>query len=139
MSHKKLIIIVGGTILILVLSLIYMLFSASIEEEEVIAPDTVERQGVSIKRANVEITETGFDPAVIMVKEETLVIFTNSDTKIHRIFSDPHPAHTELAGFDSQESIESGNSYSFFFENKGNYFFHDESNPSGFRGRIIVE
>jgi len=53
----------------------------------------------------------------------------NNDNKSHWPASDPHPQHTNYSGFDS-EGIAGGGSWSFTFNTKGFWGWHDHQFPS---------
>src|SRR5687767_14229840 len=64
-----------------------------------------------VANALVTITKDGFTPSTIKVKVGNQVMFTNSDKSGHWIASDPHPTHTLLPGFDSEQSLGEGESF----------------------------
>lgn len=79
-----------------------------------------------------------FSPSVLRVKAGTTVTFHNDSNDSLWIASNPHPAHTDLSGFDSKASIEMGGDFSFTFDRLGTFGYHNHLNPS-FTGTIIVE
>lgn len=87
----------------------------------------------------VEITKNGFVPETISIKRGALVTWTNSDTGPHQVASDPHPLHTNLEGFDSEEALRKDESFSFTLEKSGTFTYHDHLNPNKFKGTVIVE
>ena len=78
-------------------------------------------------------------PTTLNVKKGTIVTFTNKDSKPRRLASDPHPSHTSVPGFDSQTTFAKDQTYSFYFDKKGSFTYHDETNPIVVKGTIIVE
>lgn len=80
---------------------------------------------------------TGFSPANVMIQRGESVTFHNdSDTEVWPA-SDDHPTHTKLPEFDSQRSLEKGESYSYTFEKVGEWAYHDHIFP-GYSGVIVV-
>src|SRR4051812_17684243 len=49
----------------------------------------------------VVITAAGASPRTLAVPRGGQVIFTNNDSVVHEMFSDPHPEHTDCPEFDS--------------------------------------
>lgn len=89
--------------------------------------------------AQVIITKDGFVPETLTVTQNTLVEFTNQDTKLHSVASDPYPTNDTLPEFNSQSKIPPDGSYSFLFDQPGTWTYHDNLNPSNIQGTIIVE
>ena len=89
--------------------------------------------------AYVSITSNGFDPATITIKPNKAVVWTNNDTKAHQVASDPYPSDNALAGFKSASAINNGQTYSFVFNKAGSYSYHDDKNPSTFKGTVVVK
>ncbi len=81
--------------------------------------------------APVEVTMgvNGFSPATVSVKAGRTIRFTNQTGATARLASNPHPAHTDLAGFDSA-FIPAGLDYVFKFKKIGAFGFHNHANPS---------
>ncbi len=86
----------------------------------------------------VSLTESNFVPTVIKIAAGTTVTWTNKDTVPHTISSDPYPTNTALAGFDSVQPIEPGQTYSFTFERAGTWTYHDQLRPGSYTGAVIV-
>jgi plastocyanin len=86
----------------------------------------------------VTITSTSFSPATLTIKAGDSVTWTNSDTKLHAVNSDPHPAHTLYPDLNDVSNISAGQSKSFTFTTAGTYKYHDHLNPT-LTGTVIVE
>ncbi len=94
----------------------------------------------------VEIFSNGFVPNNLVVKKGDTVTFINRDTSEHWPASNIHPTHTlypESGGcigskFDACRGLKSGESWSFTFDQKGTWGYHDHLHPN-LRGTIIVE
>lgn len=136
--NKKIIVAIILVILIVVVVFVVDLPAIKKSTSPESTPIRVSRDSQVEATATVEITSAGFNPATISVNEGTVVNFINNDSRDHWIASDPHPAHTNLLGFDSQAPVETGQSYSFLFEGGGKYSYHDHLNPTGLHGTVIV-
>ena len=90
-----------------------------------------------IETVEVNITSTGFDVTSLTINKGDTVKFTNNDSQPHWPASNPHPVHTDLAGFDARKGLQQGESYSFAFTQTGTFGFHDHLNP-GTQGTITV-
>jgi len=106
----------------------------------------------SVKIANeIEMTSSGFSPATLNIKQGDKVTFVNKDSSAHWPASAMHPTHTVYPGsdikkcgtneerniFDACNDIPPGESWSFTFNEKGNWGYHDHLSASLF-GKIIV-
>lgn len=100
----------------------------------------------------VKITASGFEPKTLTVKTGTIVTFVNEDSNKHWPASAMHPIHTVYPGsdikkcgtaeekniFDACRGLAQGESFSFTFNEKGSWKYHDHlSVPS--TGTIVVE
>lgn len=101
------------------------------------APTTTNTPEAATATASVEITSSGFSPATLSVKKGTKVTWTNKDTKVHWVASNPHPVHTDLSDFDARKSIVANGTYAFIFTKTGTFNYHDHLNPST-TGNITV-
>lgn len=88
--------------------------------------------------AQVRISEDGFEPSTLVVKQGTVVIWKNDDTEAHRVAANPFPSHGELPSLDSQDNIAPQSDFAYTFTNKGTFHYHDELNPDR-NATIIVE
>lgn len=85
----------------------------------------------------VNISGSGFTPSTVTISSGDTVKWVNNDSKSHWPATDPHPQHTGYSGFDSKPGISSGSSWSFKFNNKGTWNYHDHLFSSK-TGTIIV-
>jgi|SRR3990167_9159169 len=76
----------------------------------------------------VKATSNNFNPPTIIVSKGTTVTWTVTSGAV-QVASDPHPAHTGLAGFESDE-LKAGDTYSFTFDTVGSFGYHNHLNPS---------
>ncbi len=94
----------------------------------------------------IEITGSGFSPGTLTVSAGTTVTFINKDSGQHWPASAAHPTHSaypETGGcigskFDACKPLAQGESFSFTFNEKGTWKYHDHLNP-GMTGTIIVQ
>ena len=98
----------------------------------------------------VKITSSGFEPKTLTVKAGTTVTFVNEDSNKHWPASAMHPTHTLYPGsgiekcgtgeeiFDTCKGLAQGESFSFTFNEKGSWKYHDHLKVSS-TGTIIVE
>ncbi len=95
----------------------------------------------------IRITDSDFQPDTVTITQGTTVTWVNNDTKPHWVASNPHPTHDaypEKGGcvgsrFDSCGSIAPGENFSFTFDYKGSWNYHDHLRPTFFKGTIVVQ
>lgn len=114
-SNKKVIMI--AVVIVIVLGLGYLLWHSHNKPSS----NTVASQP---RTAIVQITKDGFVPATISVQSKTKIEWTNTDTKPHRVDSNPYPSHSDLPGLVS-EAILPGGKYSYTFSKTGNFKYYD--------------
>ncbi len=86
----------------------------------------------------VRYTDTGFEPASLKVVAGTMVEFVNESSKDMWVASNEHPEHGILPTFDEFESVAKGGTYTYVFDKKGSWAYHDHINPAT-EGVIIVK
>lgn len=100
----------------------------------------------------VTYTDAGYSPSPIKIKIGETVVFKNNGSQVIWTASAMHPTHTVYPGsdikkcgtpeanmiFDSCAGISSGESWSFKFDNAGEWKYHNHLN-TGHYGAIIVE
>ena len=89
--------------------------------------------------STVEIVGGGFQPQTIKVKKGSSVMWVNSDNHSHHIVADPYPTGDSLKSLNSGEPITEGESYTTSFDDAGTFHYHDQTDPTGFKGTVIVE
>lgn len=105
------------------------------DEEE---PQQLEDE-VSIAENNVvSYTDDGFSPAQTTIQAGETITFENSSSFDLWVASDEHPAHTDLPGFDAGAGIVTGETYTFTFNEPGEWGYHNHL-QAGQTGTIIVE
>ncbi len=123
------------------------------ESSQLIAEVTQEDNQVNQELNIIVYTDKGFSPNILKIKVGEKVIFKNESSQPMWPASDVHPNHSVYSGttlfehcgtplensaFDACRGILPGDSWSFIFEKKGSWNFHDHLNPQ-YRGTIIVE
>lgn len=87
--------------------------------------------------ATVRITNSGFEPAALNVKANTVVIWVNARTdKAAIVAANPYPAGEDTQLKSSQ--LGQGASYRYQFKESGSFGYHDELNPT-MNGTIVVK
>ncbi len=79
-----------------------------------------------------------FSPAVVTIPVGGTVTWTNAGDEDMRVASDPHPTHIGYPGFDSMSNVGPGKTYSFTFQKKGSWGYHDHLDPT-VKGTVIVQ
>ena len=103
-------------------------------------------QPTSTAENTVEITSSGFRPNTLTINAGDTLTFVNKDTNPHWPASAVHPTHTaypESGGcigskFDACKGLVQDETFSFKFDQKGTWKYHDHLNP-GLTGTIVVE
>ena len=94
----------------------------------------------------VEITASGFNPETLQVEQGSAVTFVNKDTTQHWPASAKHPLHSAYpdrggcigSKFDSCEPLDPNQNFTFTFNHKGTWEYHDHWKP-GLTGTVVVE
>lgn len=87
------------------------------------------------KETKIDIVNGAYPNITVTTGEK--VTWTNKGSIAIRISSDPHPAHTDLPGFDSP-NIATGQSYSYTFTKAGIFSYHNHLTPSS-KGIVTVK
>lgn len=75
------------------------------------------------------LTEEGFSPDVVHIRNGTEVTFTTTTGKFFWPASDLHPSHGIYPAFDPKEPLVATESWSFVFDTPGEWSFHDHLSP----------
>lgn len=118
---KKLLILIGFLILIIIVELGFS-YKTFIKESH---------------NYSVVITDNGFSPANLEINQGDSITFTTNRNKPFWPASDIHPTHTIYPEFDPKKPIEPDEKWSFIFNKKGEWRFHDHLSPL-FTGKVIV-
>lgn len=79
-----------------------------------------------------------FSPTNLQINIGDTVRFLNDGLTPIRVVSDPHPEHDYLPGFDSVSEIPPQGIFSYTFNKRGIFDYHNERKPEQ-RGTIIVK
>ena len=83
-----------------------------------------------VKMETIRYTNHGFVPTQLSVPVGTVVQFVNeSDTEMW-VASNEHPGHTNLPTFDQFSPSEKNSTYTYTFDQKGIWTFHDHLQPT---------
>lgn len=98
-----------------------------------------ETPGTSVT-GEVKVTYDGskFMPAKVTVKPGTKVNFVNQSSGPMWVASDPHPVHTDFSALDAHKGYIQGQTYSFTFDQEGEYGYHNHLNSVA-SGTVVVE
>jgi len=99
--------------------------------------DSVSEQSIQEGEVSIVLTNKGFMPAEVTVKKGTTITFS---TDVDRPFwpaSNLHPTHEEYAAFDPKQEIPPDETWSFTFDQVGDWNMHDHLR-SYFVGSINV-
>lgn len=83
--------------------------------------------------AKITITANNLVPQTITVAKNQQITFVNTDSKSHQIISD------NLSDNIDSDTLNTGDTYSYTFENTGTYQIHDRLNPLKIKGTVIVK
>jgi plastocyanin len=86
----------------------------------------------------VVLTETGYEPSDLVIERGTTVEFSTTAGRPHWPASNLHPSHTEYSEFDPLQPVEPDQTWSFTFNDVGEWGFHDHLR-SYFSGKITVQ
>lgn len=93
--------------------------------------------GLAGKSQEIVLTDRGFQPASIIIKQNTRVSFLNKGSKPHWPASDFHPTHGIYPEFDPQVEVPPGKTWEFVFSKVGKWKYHDHLEPEN-KGIVIV-
>ena len=108
--------------------------------------------GMNMDEKMVEFTANGYTPSTLTVKTGTKVTFKNTVDTATWPASAVHPTHKAYPGsdiekcntaeqskiFDACRGLKKGESFSFVFNEKGTWFYHNHLDTKYF-GKIVVE
>lgn len=125
-------------------------------EETQLLPETTTTTTSTVETESEEYvviyTNSGYSPNTLKIEVGETVIFKNQSSQAMWPASDVHPTHRVYSGtsleehcpdttgtaFDACTGIQPGNFWSFTFNKKGTWKYHDHLNPDA-TGTIVVE
>ncbi len=113
--------------------------------------ENVEETIVNKENNIIEISSSGFSQKILEINQGDSVKFINKDSSSHWPATAMHPTHTVYPGsdikkcdtaeesdiFDSCRGLKQGEEWSFTFNEKGNWNYHDHLAAS-LKGTIVV-
>lgn len=136
-GSKKILMIAAIAVVILIVGLVLFLVTRSDTKKPTTSTQEFTVSSVA-ESAEIQVTKDSFSPATVRIKKDQSVTWVNTDDTVHQIASDPHPTHTIIPELFS-DPLNKDESFSFSFDSIGTYTYHDEMNPLGMQGTIIVE
>ncbi len=114
--------------------------------EKIYVPLVPQAATVPASKNVVSYTDAGFSPGTITIKAGDTVIWVNNSSNPLWVASAVHPTHGVYpttggclgSTFDACKGFDPGTSWSFKFDSKGSWKYHDHLNP-GARGKVVVE
>lgn len=86
----------------------------------------------------VSYDNTGFSPRTLSIKKGDTVRFVNNSNEDMWVASNPHPAHSDLAGFDAGRAYISNEIYTYTFTQQGTWNYHNDIHSS-LEGSVVVK
>ncbi len=122
------------------LSWIFVIYTQSKTKEDKNLSLTIKQKNICKKvldEKTIIISNNQYSPTTLAIKQCTKVTFINNDNTPHWPASDFHPTHGIYPEFDPKRALEPGENWSFVFEKKGKWSFHDHLYPTTY-GTIDV-
>jgi len=133
-TKKNLSTILVVLILISLLGLIILIVSNDPNRSKQLLTD----RNTSTELAIIEITKNGFVPNTLQIKKNTTVTWRNIDSNSHQPAADPFRTHESNPNLVALEALEENDSFSFTFDEVGEFGYHDNLNPDILKGKVIV-
>jgi len=131
MKNGKLIIII---VIVLTLgAIVYFLPSKSSDNT-----NNTLNQVATQSKDTITHTDSGFSPSTITIKQGGTVTFENQSSGSMWVASSVHPTHQDYPAFDQLKGVGKGGTYSFVFDKKGSWRFHNHLNALRV-GIVVVE
>lgn len=136
-EHQKsktlhVVIAVGAIIIVILLGLLFFLPT---QKKSSTPASQITNDSNSV---TVVMNEDGFSETEVTIKQGQTIIWQNNDQDFRWPASNVHPSHEVYPEFDPKEPIPPGESWSFTFDEAGEWQFHDHLKPY-FTGTITVE
>jgi len=119
---------------------------------ETSTPTLPTQEAMPTSEVIIKITANGFEPKEVEITKGTKVTWINEQPNPSWPASDVHPTHEVYPGssikkcgtpeqdkiFDACRGLKQGESWSFVFNEVGEWYYHDHLNPS-WKGEIVVK
>ena len=99
--------------------------------------DPIPQVATQTRQASMVLTNRGFEPAALVIKKGSTVVFSTDAGRPFWPASNVHPTHEEYPAFDPGEPIPPEETWSFTFDQVGKWQMHDHLR-SYFTGSIEV-
>jgi len=133
-SRKNILLFISISFLLLTSGGVYFLVTP---EKNISSPSLVPDIDVQSGSVSVVLTEAGFKPNQIVIEKGTTIVFSTELNKTFWPASNLHPSHSVYPAFDPKEPILPDKTWSFTFDDIGEWDFHDHLR-SYFVGTIYV-
>ena len=100
-----------------------------------------DQQGVQAEQTTVtvQISADAFTPQTVKINKGESVTWVNTDGKPHEVAADPFPSNSQLPSLKTQDALAQNDSYTYTFDQKGTFTYHDPLNPLALKATVIVE
>ena len=122
------------------ISIVVLLFAGAayfLSTNEEVVPSPVASSNQERGDYVITLTPDGFTPSELTIARGETVTFRTTTGKRFWPASNLHPSHLEYADFDPKAPIEPGDTWSFTFEQAGEWRMHDHLAPY-YTGTITV-
>jgi hypothetical protein len=137
MSKSNYLIILAVIILVLIFIFVFTRQSKTTTPPTNQLGKTINSSEAPIETVTILMQEETYTPVDLTIKKGTKVVFKNETTEPRWPASNLHPTHSIYPEFDPKRPVESGEEWSFVFNNTGSWKYHDHLAPL-IRGTITV-
>lgn len=113
-------------------------FGSSMPQDSAPSPAASSVASPAVAAATITMGEEDYEPSEVTMQAGDTVTFVNAASTDRWPASDIHPTHGIYPGFDPKRPVPPSESWSFTFERRGRWRWHDHLRPS-ITGRITVE
>lgn len=124
---------IAGVITLLFMAALFVLVVPLVRKDT----KTVETTNKTVE-ISVKITDAGFVPSTMVIKKGTTVVWKNDSATPRKVGSNPFPDHSSLPGLYSNDVIVPGGTYSYTFNETGEWGYADYTTPTN-SAKIIVQ
>lgn len=137
-------IIIGVALVVVSAALFFVLREDGADTAERPVPEGTEALGGGFvgtyadAAAVITRTAEGYEPRAVTINEGEAVSFTNESEEYHWPASDIHPTHGLYSEFDPRAPVAPGDTWTFIFDEPGEWDFHDHLRANE-TGTVTVE
>ncbi len=131
MKYLYMIIGVGALVALVILGLVFVSGGTDTIRNNKDTPRGLERLGGGLlgpyenPAARITRTSDGYTPEEVTISAGEAVSFVNESDEYHWPASDIHPTHSIYSEFDPRAPVAPGDTWTFVFEEPGEWAFHD--------------